>query len=52
MKTYTTNDFKKWGSQGGSKSRRTLTTGQSQAMLAAREAKRKAKEIAATEKKI
>lgn len=44
MKTYTTNDFKKWGAQGGSKSRRTLTTAQSQAMAAAKAAKRKAKE--------
>jgi len=51
MKTYTTNDFKKWGSQGGSKSRRTLTKEQSQAMLAARDAKRKAREIAVPKNK-
>jgi len=51
MKTYTTNDFKKWGSQGGTKSRRTLTKEQSQAMLAAREAKRKAREMVAPKNK-
>jgi len=41
MKTYTTEDFKKWGAEGGTKSRRTLTPEQSRAMTAAREARRK-----------
>lgn len=41
MKTYTDEDFKKWGAQGGAKSRRGLTAAQAKAMVAAREKKRR-----------
>lgn len=40
MKTYTTDDFKRWGAKGGAKSKRTLTKAQAKAMVKAREAKR------------
>jgi hypothetical protein len=40
VKTYTAADFKKWGAQGGAKSKRVLTAAQSKAMVKAREAKR------------
>lgn len=40
-KTYTAEDFKKWGAQGGEKSKRVLTTAQAKAMVAARERKRR-----------
>ena len=41
MKTYTTADFKRWGAQGGAKSKRVLTAAQAKAMVAAREKKRR-----------
>lgn len=41
MKIYTAADFQKWGAQGGAKSKRTLTTAQAKAMVAAREKKRR-----------
>lgn len=41
MKTYTSDDFKRWGAQGGKKSKRELTAAQAQAMVAARERKRR-----------
>ena len=41
MKTYTAEDFKKWGAQGGAKSKRVLTAAQAKAMVAAREKKRR-----------
>lgn len=41
MKTYTTNDFKRWGAEGGRKSRRVLTTEQAIAMNRAKARKRK-----------
>ena len=41
MKTYTAEDFKKWGAQGGAKSKRVLTAAQANAMVAAREKKRR-----------
>lgn len=41
MKTYTADDFKRWGAQGGAKSKRTLTAAQAKAMVAAREKKRR-----------
>jgi uncharacterized sporulation protein YeaH/YhbH (DUF444 family) len=41
MKTYTAADFKKWGAQGGAKSKRVLTAAQAKAMVAAREKKRR-----------
>ena len=41
MKTYTAEDFKRWGAQGGAKSKRTLTPSQAKAMVAARERKRR-----------
>lgn len=41
MKTYTAEDFKRWGAQGGAKSKRTLTPAQAKAMVAAREKKRR-----------
>lgn len=40
MKTYTIEDFRRWGAQGGRKSKRTLTAAQAKAMVAARELKR------------
>lgn len=40
---YTTEDFKKWGAQGGAKSKRTLTTEQSLAMLKMRKDARRMK---------
>jgi len=40
VKTYTADDFKCWGAQGGTKSKRELTPAQAKAMVAAREAKR------------
>ena len=43
MKTYTLEDFKRWGALGGTKSRRTLTAKQAKAMVKARESKRKPK---------
>ena len=41
MKAYTAEDFKKWGAQGGAKSKRVLTPAQAKAMVAAREKKRR-----------
>lgn len=41
MKTYTADDFKRWGAQGGKKSKRTLTAAQAKAMVAVREKKRR-----------
>ena len=41
MKTYTAEDFKRWGAQGGAKSKRVLTAAQAKAMVAAREKKRR-----------
>ena len=41
MKTYTAEDFKKWGAQGGANSKRVLTAVQAKAMVAARERKRR-----------
>lgn len=41
VKTYTAEDFKKWGAQGGAKSKRVLTAAQANAMVAAREKKRR-----------
>ena len=41
MKTYTADDFKRWGAQGGAKSKRVLTAAQAKAMVAAREKKRR-----------
>lgn len=41
MKTYTSEDFKAWGAQGGAKSKRVLTAAQAKAMVAAREKKRR-----------
>lgn len=41
MKTYTSDDFKRWGAQGGKKSKRELTAAQAKAMVAAREKKRR-----------
>ena len=41
MKTYTAEDFKKWGAQGGAKSKRVLTAAQAKTMVAAREKKRR-----------
>lgn len=41
MKTYTAEDFRRWGAQGGAKSKRTLTPAQAKAMVAARERKRR-----------
>ena len=40
MKTYTSEDFKRWGAQGGAKSKRVLTASQAKAMVSAREKKR------------
>lgn len=45
MKTYTADQFKKWGEQGGKKSKRVLTREQSLAMLKARRKKRKINEL-------
>jgi hypothetical protein len=41
MKTYTAEDFRKWGAQGGAKSKRVLTAAQAKAMVAVREKKRR-----------
>ena len=41
VKTYTAEDFKRWGTQGGAKSKRVLTAAQAKAMVAARERKRR-----------
>lgn len=41
MKTYTADDFKRWGAQGGAKSKRKLTAEQAKAMVVAREKKRR-----------
>jgi topoisomerase IA-like protein len=41
MKTYTAEDFRKWGAQGGAKSSRELTPAQAREMVAAREKKRR-----------
>ena len=41
VKTCTAEDFKKWGAQGGAKSKRVLTAAQAKAMVAAREKKRR-----------
>jgi hypothetical protein len=41
VKTYTAEDFKAWGAQGGSKSKRVLTAAQAKEMVAARELKRR-----------
>jgi len=41
MKTYTAEDFKRWGAQGGAKSKRVLTSAQAKAMVDARERKRR-----------
>jgi len=41
MKTYTVEDFKRWGAQGGAKSKRTLTSKQARKMVLAREKKRR-----------
>lgn len=41
MKTYTAEDFKRWGAQGGRKSKRELSAAQAKAMVAAREKKRR-----------
>ena len=46
MKTYTAEDFKRWGAQGGAKSKRMLTAAQAKAMVVAREKKhRKTKRV-------
>lgn len=42
-KVYTSEDFRKWGAQGGRKSRRTLTSKQAKQMVKKREDKRKKK---------
>jgi hypothetical protein len=44
MRTYTIEDFRRWGSKGGAKSRRKLTKKQARAMVKAREAKWKQNE--------
>ena len=41
MKTYTAEDFKAWGAQGGAKSKRVLTAAQAKAMVAARDKTRR-----------
>lgn len=41
MKIYTAEDFKRWGAQGGAKSKRVLPAAQAKAMVAAREKKRR-----------
>ena len=41
VKTYTAEDFKRWGAQGGAKSKRVLTAAQARKMVAAREKKRR-----------
>lgn len=41
MKVFTSEDFQKWGGEGGRKSKRTLTKKQAKAMVRARESKRK-----------
>jgi hypothetical protein len=41
MKTYTAEDFQKWGAQVGAKPKRVLTAAQAKAMVAAREKKRR-----------
>ena len=41
MKTFTSEDFKRWGAQGGAKSKRVLTASQAKEMVAARERKRR-----------
>jgi hypothetical protein len=46
MKTYTREDFEKWGRKGGTISRRKLTSAQARAMVKARELKRKKKQEA------
>ena len=38
-RTFTTEDFKRWGSEGGKKSRRKLTTEQARSMVKAKKAK-------------
>lgn len=43
MKLFTLEQFRAWGSQGGKKSTRKLTTEESKRMLAIREQKRKEK---------
>lgn len=40
-KQYTAEDFRRWGAQGGAKSKRVLTAAQAKAMVAAREKKRR-----------
>jgi len=40
-KSYTIEDFRRWGAQGGSKSKRKLTKKQAREMVKARESKRK-----------
>ena len=40
-RTFTSEDFKAWGAQGGAKSKRVLTAAQAKAMVAAREKKRR-----------
>jgi hypothetical protein len=42
-RTFTLADFQRWGRAGGKKSRRTLTTEQSLAMLRAKQKKQKTK---------
>ena len=37
--TFTRDDFKRWGSEGGRKSRRALTTEQARSMVKAKKAK-------------
>ena len=41
MKTYSADDFRRWGAQGGAKSKRVQTAAQAKAMVAARERKRR-----------
>lgn len=41
MKTYTGEDFKRWGAEGGAKSKRVLTATQARKMVAARERNRR-----------
>ena len=47
-KTYTTEDFKRWGGEGGRKSRRTLTPEQARKMVEAKMRKRASKAATAT----
>lgn len=41
MRTFTSEDFRRWGSEGGKKSRRSLTAAQAREMVARREQKKR-----------